>query len=131
MKSQIGRWGNSLAIRIPKYAVEALNLNPKDVVECSVENGKLVIELIQALPELSLEELLAEVVESPEPVVDWGQRRFGDIHSSCSRMFSEELSRFCSNRDILKSLTLSEPNPDLSGSSLLIGFFFINNCRSI
>jgi antitoxin MazE len=53
MKSQIGRWGNSLAIRIPKYAVEALNLNPNDVVECSVENGKLVIELIQALPELS------------------------------------------------------------------------------
>ena len=67
------RWGNSLAIRIPKYVVEALNLNPNDVVECSVENGKLVIELIQALPELSLEELLAEVVESPEPEVDWGR----------------------------------------------------------
>ncbi|MDB9412101.1 AbrB/MazE/SpoVT family DNA-binding domain-containing protein [Microcystis aeruginosa] len=73
MKSQIGRWGNSLAIRIPKYAVEALNLNPNDLVECSVENGKLVIELIQALPELSLEELLAEFVESPEPEVDWGR----------------------------------------------------------
>ncbi|MFM7788641.1 MAG: AbrB/MazE/SpoVT family DNA-binding domain-containing protein [Microcystis panniformis] len=71
MKSQIRRWGNSLAIRIPKYAVEALNLNPKDVVECSVENGKLVIELIQALPELSLEELLAEVVESPNLLSHW------------------------------------------------------------
>ena len=26
MKSQIGQWGNSLALRIPKYAVEALDL---------------------------------------------------------------------------------------------------------
>jgi antitoxin MazE len=73
MKSQIGRWGNSLAIRIPKYVVEALNLNSDDVVECSVENGKLVVEPIQALPELSLEELLAGVVEPSEPEVDWGQ----------------------------------------------------------
>jgi antitoxin MazE len=73
MKSQIGRWGNSLAIRIPKYVVEALNLNSDDVVECSVENGKLVVEPIQALPELSLEELLAGVVELPELEVDWAQ----------------------------------------------------------
>ena len=73
MKLQVGRWGNSLAIRIPKYVVEALNLNSNDVVECSVESGKLVLEPIQVLPELSLEALLADVVESSEPEVDWGQ----------------------------------------------------------
>lgn len=28
----------------------------------------------------------------------------GSVQNSCSRMFSEELSRFCSDRDILKSL---------------------------
>jgi len=73
MKLQIGRWGNSLAIRIPKYVVEALNLNSDDVVECSVEDGKLVVKPIQTLPELSLAELLAAVVEEPEPAVDWGR----------------------------------------------------------
>jgi antitoxin MazE len=72
MKSQIGQWGNSLAVRIPKNVVEALSLKPNDPVECSVENGKLVFEPIQALPELSLEELLAEVTEPPEGEVDWG-----------------------------------------------------------
>jgi antitoxin MazE len=72
MKSQIGQWGNSLAIRIPKYVVEALQLKPNDAVECLVENGKLIIQPIQTLPQLSLEDLLAEVVESPEPEVDWG-----------------------------------------------------------
>jgi antitoxin MazE len=39
MKSQIGQWGNSLAIRIPKYVVEALELKSNDAVECTVEAG--------------------------------------------------------------------------------------------
>lgn len=72
MRSQIGQWGNSLALRIPKYIVEALHLQLNDAVDCSVEDGVLVIKPIQALPELSLDELLAEVVESSEPEIDWG-----------------------------------------------------------
>jgi antitoxin MazE len=73
MKSQIGQWGNSLAVRIPKYVVESLDLKLNDPVECTVENGRLVLEPIQALPELSLEDLLAEITEAPEPEVDWGR----------------------------------------------------------
>ncbi|WP_035985992.1 AbrB/MazE/SpoVT family DNA-binding domain-containing protein [Leptolyngbya sp. KIOST-1] len=72
MKAQIGQWGNSLALRIPKYIHEALHLKLNDAVECSVEDGKLVITPLQALPELSLDELLAEVTEPSEPEVDWG-----------------------------------------------------------
>jgi antitoxin MazE len=73
MKSQIGQWGNSLAVRIPKHMVEALGLKPNDAVEFSVEDGRLVLEPIHALPELSLEELLAGVTEPPEPEVHWGK----------------------------------------------------------
>jgi antitoxin MazE len=73
MKSQIGQWGNSLAIRIPKYVVEALELKPNDAVECTLEAGKLIVQRIQTLPELSLEELLADITEPPEPEVDWGK----------------------------------------------------------
>ncbi|MEA5451004.1 AbrB/MazE/SpoVT family DNA-binding domain-containing protein [Leptolyngbya sp. CCNP1308] len=72
MKSQIGQWGNSLAVRIPKYILEALHLSLNDAVECTVEDGKLVITPIQTLPELSLDELLAEVVETPDSEIDWG-----------------------------------------------------------
>jgi antitoxin MazE len=73
MKSQIGQWGNSLAVRIPKYVVEALSLKPNDAIEVSVEGGRLVLEPIYSLPELSLEELLASITESPEGEVDWGR----------------------------------------------------------
>jgi antitoxin MazE len=79
MKSQIGQWGNSLAIRIPKYVVESLDLKPNDAVECTVENGRLVVQPIQVLPELTLEELLAGVVEPPEAEVDWGRPMGGEV----------------------------------------------------
>jgi antitoxin MazE len=79
MKSQIGQWGNSLAVRIPKYVVEALDLKPNDALECTVEHGRLVLEPIQALPELSLEELLAGITEPPEPEVDWGRPMGNEI----------------------------------------------------
>jgi antitoxin MazE len=83
MKSQVGQWGNSLAVRIPKYIVEALKLKANDVLEFTVENGKLVIEPVQTLPKLNLEELLAEVTEPPEPEVDWGRPMGNEIGRSC------------------------------------------------
>jgi antitoxin MazE len=73
MKSQIGQWGNSLAVRIPKYVVEALALKPNDTVECSVQDGRLVFEPIAAMPELLLEDLLADMTEPPEGEVQWGR----------------------------------------------------------
>lgn len=73
MKSQIGQWGNSLGIRIPKYAVEALALEVNAPIEVVVEDGKLILTPIIDLPELSLDELLAQVKEPPESEVDWGE----------------------------------------------------------
>jgi antitoxin MazE len=73
MKTQIGQWGNSLALRIPQYAVEALDLKPNDAVECTIEAGKLIVQRIQNLPELSLDELLAGITESSEGEVEWGK----------------------------------------------------------
>ncbi|MGF1603336.1 MAG: AbrB/MazE/SpoVT family DNA-binding domain-containing protein [Thermosynechococcaceae cyanobacterium] len=72
MKSQVGQWGNSLAVRIPKSMVKALALKANDALEFSVEDGKLILAPVQALPELSLETLLAEVTEGFEPEVEWG-----------------------------------------------------------
>jgi antitoxin MazE len=73
MKLQIGQWGNSLAIRIPKYVVEALDLKLNDPVECTLEEGKLIVQPMQTLAELSLDELLAGITDPPEPEVDWGR----------------------------------------------------------
>ena len=62
MRTRIQKWGNSLAVRIPKsYAVEA-RLEQDLPVELSMENGKLVMQPV-TMPEFTLEELLSQMTE--------------------------------------------------------------------
>jgi antitoxin MazE len=72
MKSQIGRWGNSLAVRIPKYIADQLSLSVNDEVDCRLEKGQLIVEPIQKFPKYTLSELLSQELE-PEPEIDWGK----------------------------------------------------------
>lgn len=73
MNSSIGQWGNSLAIRLPKHIVQALNLKANDRLSIVEEAGKIILEPIPELPELTLEDLLSQVIEEPEPEIDWGK----------------------------------------------------------
>ena len=73
MNSSIGQWGNSLAVRLPKHIVQALNLKANDRLQIKEEAGKIILEPIPELPELSLDELLSQVTEEPEPEIDWGK----------------------------------------------------------
>jgi antitoxin MazE len=43
MDTQIGKWGNSLAIRIPKVLADELKLEPGSRVEIQVRSGRLEI----------------------------------------------------------------------------------------
>ena len=62
MKTRVQKWGNSLALRIPKsFAVEA-RLGEDTPVELSLVEGKLVIQPL-ARESLSLDELLRGVTE--------------------------------------------------------------------
>ncbi len=38
MKTQLARWGNSVAVRIPKAVAEAAKLRPGDQLDVSVED---------------------------------------------------------------------------------------------
>jgi len=60
MKSRIKKWGNSLALRIPKSFAAEAELKQDSPVEVSVVDGKLVVAAI-ARPGLTLERLLAGV----------------------------------------------------------------------
>jgi antitoxin MazE len=65
MKSRVQKWGNSLALRIPKsFASEAGSEN-ESAVEMSLVDGKLVITPV-AKSELTLKQLLAKI--SPENI---------------------------------------------------------------
>lgn len=62
MKTRIQKWGNSLAVRIPKsFAVEA-QLAEETLVELSLVEGKLIVQpLKQRQP--TLDELLRGVTD--------------------------------------------------------------------
>lgn len=78
MKSQIGRWGNSLAWRIPKHIVEELSLESNDEVDCHVENGKIVIEPVSKQKNYTLDELLDQIIE-PSQEVYWGKPEGNEV----------------------------------------------------
>jgi antitoxin MazE len=60
MKARVQKWGNSLALRIPKAFANEIGLQRETTVEVSLAEGKLVITNI-AKPELTLKQLLAKV----------------------------------------------------------------------
>ena len=60
MKVQIQKWGNSLALRIPKsFAIES-KIEQGSTVEVSLESGKIIVFPV-AEPEFSLDDLLEGV----------------------------------------------------------------------
>jgi len=60
MKVQVQKWGNSLALRIPKsFAVES-KIEQGSTVEVSLESGKIVVFPVRE-PDISLDDLLARI----------------------------------------------------------------------
>jgi antitoxin MazE len=75
MRSKVQLWGNSLALRIPKYIAKQMKINNGSDVDVSMEEEKLVIKAIIE-KQNSLEHLLDQIdnhnihkeEESGEPV---------------------------------------------------------------
>jgi antitoxin MazE len=63
MKARIQRWGNSLAVRIPKSFAKEVGLEQDSPVDLRLSDGKLVLEPSTA-PAPTLDELLSRVRES-------------------------------------------------------------------
>jgi len=62
MQARVQRWGNSLAIRIPKPFASEIGLEQNSLVTISISEGKLLLEPVVE-PKYTLEQLLAEVTE--------------------------------------------------------------------
>ena len=62
MKTRVKKWGNSLALRIPKPLAVEVGLEDSSPIELSLMDGRLVITPVVE-PELSLATLLAQVTE--------------------------------------------------------------------
>ncbi|MDD9911051.1 MAG: AbrB/MazE/SpoVT family DNA-binding domain-containing protein [Ahrensia sp.] len=65
MQTRIGKWGGSCAIRLPKMAVETLNLREGSKVDLIIENGAVVLTPVDDVP--SLEELVEQMKGQEQP----------------------------------------------------------------
>lgn len=66
MRTQIARWGNSLAVRLPRQVADSAGLGEGTVVELDVADG--VVRLMPTHPRYTLDELLAGI--TPENLPD-------------------------------------------------------------
>lgn len=72
MRTKVQKWGNSLAVRIPKAFALEVGLDRDREVELSVQSGRLVVEAPTS-PSYTLEDLLAGVRPSNlHRETDWG-----------------------------------------------------------
>jgi len=62
MKTRVQKWGNSLALRIPKSFAAEVGLDSNSPVEMSLRDGKLVV-VTSEKPRFTLRQLLAQVTE--------------------------------------------------------------------
>ena len=71
MRSSIVKWGNSLALRLPKYLAADVNLAEGTPVELRVDGGSLVVT--PSRPKYRLEDLLARTgPEHRDDEIDFG-----------------------------------------------------------
>ncbi len=66
MKTRVQKWGNSLALRIPKSFAEEAGLHANAAVELTLVDGVLVVQAVKP-PSLTLEELLKGVTDDNLP----------------------------------------------------------------
>jgi antitoxin MazE len=72
MNTQVGKWGNSLAVRIPGTYVKELDLQEGTELEVTRVNGGLLLKPRKR--EYSLDELLQQITpENIHDETDWGQ----------------------------------------------------------
>jgi antitoxin MazE len=62
MRTRIQKWGNSLALRIPKSFALETGLDQDAVVDVALVDGKLIVTPLPASP-ITLEALLAGVTD--------------------------------------------------------------------
>ncbi len=78
MKSKVQRWGNSLAMRIPKFIAKQLELSSGSEVDISLQNEKIIIQTVKK--KYSLQELLSKISEdNRHDEKDFGEPMGGEI----------------------------------------------------
>ena len=72
MRTQVQKWGNSLALRIPKVLANEVGLDSESPVELSIEDGSIVIRPTR-IKTYDLKDLVDGITaENVHPATDFG-----------------------------------------------------------
>lgn len=78
MTTQIAKWGNSLALRIPRNLAAEVDVQDGDAVDVSVENGALVVR--PARKRYTIEEMVADMIPGDRHgETDWGRPKGKEV----------------------------------------------------
>ncbi|MBM3598063.1 MAG: AbrB/MazE/SpoVT family DNA-binding domain-containing protein [Alphaproteobacteria bacterium] len=78
MKTQLAKWGNSLAVRIPSAFAEEINAREGSEVEVSVSRGRLVIAPVHR--RYVLKDLVRGITQdNVHGETGWGKRRGREV----------------------------------------------------
>jgi antitoxin MazE len=70
-KAQVVKWGNSLAVRIPKGIAEQARMKEGDPLEIKADRDRIELRRAEKTP--TLEELVKQITpENRYPETDWG-----------------------------------------------------------
>ncbi len=79
METRVKKWGNSLALRIPKTLASEAGIQEETLIELILEEGKLIIVPVSE-PTLTLAELLDRITEdNRHEEVDTGPMRGAEV----------------------------------------------------
>ena len=78
MRASVAKWGNSLALRLPRGIAEDAHLSEGSTVTITSQCGRLIVESTR--PKYALADLLAQVKpEHKRKEVDWGEPVGGEV----------------------------------------------------
>ncbi len=73
MRTKVQKWGNSLAVRIPRSVALESHMSPDSDIDMTLVDGTIIIRAIAAENSYSLDELLAAVTDDNiHSETDWG-----------------------------------------------------------
>jgi antitoxin MazE len=80
MKVKFLKWGNSLALRVPKAFAQELGATVGKPADLTVENGALVVKVVRKRRRYRLESLLDGITEeNKHAATDWGAPRGNEV----------------------------------------------------
>ena len=78
METQVGRWGNSLAVRIPQAFAREMHIEEGGTVELTLADGRLVVT--PSRPGYDLDQLVAGITpENRHAETDWGEPEGAEV----------------------------------------------------